>query len=81
LIVAARRANTSDFRNRKEEGNGREQRAAAAPGPPAGRHGQPPGEIAERLPDEAEVEFALRGDDGVIEMKLVELVRKPLKLK
>ena len=40
-----------------------------------------PKEIAERLPDEAEVEFALREDEGIIEMKLVELVRKPLKLK
>lgn len=40
-----------------------------------------PKEIAERLPDEAEVEFALREDDGVIEMRLIELVRKPVKLK
>lgn len=40
-----------------------------------------PKEIAERLPDEAEVEFALREDDGVIEMRLVELVRRPVKLK
>lgn len=40
-----------------------------------------PREIAERLPDEAEVEFALREDDGVIEMRLIELVRKPVKLK
>jgi hypothetical protein len=40
-----------------------------------------PKDIAERLPDEAEVEFSLREDDAVIEMKLVELVRKPLKLK
>ena len=40
-----------------------------------------PKDIAARLPDEAEVEFTLREDDGVIEMRLVELVRKPVKLK
>lgn len=40
-----------------------------------------PKEIAERLPDEAEVEITLREEDGVIELKLVELVRKPVKLK
>ena len=40
-----------------------------------------PKEIAQRLPDDAEVEFSLREDDGVIEMRLVELVRRPVKLK
>jgi len=52
---------------------------------PGGHRARPTKEeakhIAERLPDDAVVEFTLREDDGVIELRLVELVRKPVKLK
>jgi hypothetical protein len=37
-----------------------------------------PNEISERLPDEAEVEFTLREEDAVIEVKLIEVVTKPV---
>ena len=40
-----------------------------------------PKRIAERLPNDAEVEFALREEDGVVEMRLVALVGRPVKLK
>jgi hypothetical protein len=39
-----------------------------------------PNEISERLPDEAEVEFTVREEDAVIEMKLIEVVTKPVAL-
>jgi hypothetical protein len=47
-----------------------------------GTHIRVPAAIAERLPDgELEMEFAVREDDGVIELTPVEVTTKKTKLK